>query len=84
MPSDDKVREELGMSKNQAAHRLRKILLFDFACRLGLDKCLRCGGQLTLDDFTIDHKESWLLCQLSYRCKYKSMIEFPMVIRTQT
>jgi hypothetical protein len=36
------------------------MLLFEFAKRLGLDKCVRCGEQLTIDDFTIDHVKAWL------------------------
>ena len=52
--------EQLGMDHTTAGHRLRKMLLFEFAKRLGLDKCFRCRKQLTIDDFTIDHKEPWL------------------------
>jgi hypothetical protein len=60
--SNDNKAAKLGVSIGTAGGRLRKALLFTFAQRLGLDVCYRCGVTLeTVDDFTIDHKQSWLL-----------------------
>jgi hypothetical protein len=62
MPKQDtKVEEarQLGISKATASSRLKKLLLFDFAKRLGLTECTRCKKALTADDFTIDHEKPW-------------------------
>jgi len=49
------------MDKGTAGARLRKLLLFEFAKRLGLADCARCGKPIeTIDDFTIDHLKAWL------------------------
>lgn len=51
---------QLGQTHAGAMIKLRKLLLFEFAKRLGLLNCIRCGEPiLTEDDFTIDHKKEW-------------------------
>jgi hypothetical protein len=50
----------LGLPPGSAANRLRKILMFDMACKLGLLTCFRCGNQIeTPAEFSIDHKIAW-------------------------
>lgn len=57
MASDDGL---LGIPRTTATHRLRKLILFDFAQRLGLDQCFRCGQRIEgIDDLSIEHKEPW-------------------------
>ncbi len=60
MPSVEAKDKFLGIKYGTACHRLRKSLLFDFAVKLGYDKCFRCGEALSEKDFTMDHKENWL------------------------
>lgn len=48
----------LGMNFVTARNRLDRDLLFQFATQLG-HKCYRCGGELTRDSFSVDHKENW-------------------------
>jgi len=51
----------LGMSHGTAANRLRKIILFSLVCRLKLNMCYRCDGEiLSVGDLSIEHKEPWL------------------------
>lgn len=55
-----KYAESIGF--NQVAHARRvlmKILMFNYAKRLGLANCYRCKKELELSDFTIDHIEGW-------------------------
>jgi hypothetical protein len=61
MPDDNKKRSEiLGMPFGTACYRLRKLLLFSLTQKLGENLCFRCGEViLTVEDFTIDHKEAW-------------------------
>jgi hypothetical protein len=52
---------QLGMSMGTASGRLKKLLLFSMAQRLGEDVCFRCANKIeSVDDFTIDHKKDWL------------------------
>ena len=57
--SDKKKAELLGMNPATAAHRLRQNLLFDFVVKSGA-KCFRCGEELTREDFSVEHKSSWV------------------------
>jgi hypothetical protein len=51
----------LGMPFGTATGKLRKSILFDFAGKLELLSCFRCGLNISsIDDFSIDHKQSWL------------------------
>lgn len=56
----DRHRRIFGMSKGAANSRLRKALLFEFAKRLELLTCHRCGEQIeTIDEFSIEHTVAW-------------------------
>lgn len=58
--SNRKNAEALGMPVGTALNRLRKMVLFDMARRLGEDVCYRCGKKIESEnDFTLEHKESW-------------------------
>jgi hypothetical protein len=50
---------QLGMNASTASNRLVKDLLFKFATDAG-NKCYRCGGDLTRDTFSIEHKQPWI------------------------
>jgi hypothetical protein len=50
----------LGMPHGTARNRLVKRLLFRFISLLKLDTCFVCGKELTLDTFSIEHKQPWL------------------------
>jgi hypothetical protein len=54
-----KKREQLGMDPGGASVRLNRDLLFKFVMSSG-EKCFRCGGELTRETFSIEHKEPWL------------------------
>ena len=52
--------DQLGMPFGTASGRLRKMLLFDMARRLGENVCYHCGEMMdSPDDFTIEHKVPW-------------------------
>lgn len=54
-------RQQLGMDAGTAQSRLRKMLLFRLAGRLGLTICYRCGRKISsCRDLSIDHKVDWL------------------------
>lgn len=49
------------MDCGTATHRLRKLLMFSMAQRLGMTVCFRCSRDIeSADDLSIDHKQSWL------------------------
>ncbi len=53
--------EFLGMPIGTASNRLRKMVLFQLAQRLGLDHCYRCGELIeSAENLSIDHMEDWL------------------------
>lgn len=53
--------EQLGMPFSRASHRLKKMIMFDLAQRLGLDDCFRCEGKIESHvDLSIDHRVDWL------------------------
>lgn len=54
----EKKSQLLGMSFITARYRLDRDLLFKFAVQLG-HKCYRCQGELTREDFSVDHVENW-------------------------
>lgn len=51
--------EKLCMNHRSACTRLTRDLLFKYIIKAG-HKCFRCGGELTRETFSIDHKVSWL------------------------
>lgn len=58
--SNKKKAEILGVPLGTACYKLRKLLLFSLAQKLGENVCFRCGALiLTVEAFTIDHKEAW-------------------------
>lgn len=54
-----KKRERLGMNPSTARNRLIKTLLFKFVVNAG-HKCYRCGKELSIDTFSVDHILPWL------------------------
>ena len=50
----------LGMSISSASNRLNRDLIYKLATDLGLMVCYRCGGSVSRDKFSIDHKVDWL------------------------
>ena len=56
-----KKTEQLGMPHGTASGQLRKAILFDLACKLGLNMCHRCGKEIkTKRELSIDHIKKWL------------------------
>ena len=61
--------DALGMSFGAAANKLRKMILFSLVCRLGLNMCYRCDGEiLSVDDLSIEHMEPWLRADDPVQC----------------
>ena len=57
-----KIEALLGDKLSTAKSRLNKLLMFELAKKCNMETCYRCGTEIeTCEDFTIDHKESWLL-----------------------
>jgi hypothetical protein len=57
--SKQRKMEQLGMNPSTASNRLVKDILFDFVQKAG-HKCYHCGGEMTREDFSIEHKQHWL------------------------
>lgn len=49
----------LGMDAGTASNKLVKDILFKYIFEAG-HKCFRCGGELTRDTFSIEHKTAWM------------------------
>lgn len=56
---------ELGMPVGTAHARLKRALLFRYIEMAGENACFRCGSPMTVDDYSIDHKEPWIGGDLS-------------------
>ncbi len=54
----DKRHIQLGMNPSTASNRLVKDILFTQVAKES--SCHRCGGELTRENFSIEHKEAWL------------------------
>jgi len=54
-----KKQNQLGMNPSTASGRLVKDLLFKFV-KEKHPNCFRCGGPLTRETFSIEHKTPWL------------------------
>jgi hypothetical protein len=53
-------KSELGLLPTTANLRLSRSLLFNYAKRLGMGNCFRCGKEIiSIEDFTLDHKQEW-------------------------
>lgn len=50
---------QLGMNPGTASYRLVKDLLFSYVEKSG-EKCFQCKGDLTRDNFSVEHKIPWL------------------------
>ena len=51
----------LGMPHGTAQNRLRKMIIFHLAQKLGEDFCFKCGQRIeTAEELSIDHKVPWL------------------------
>ena len=60
-PGHLKKKSQLGMDAGTAAHRLRKLIMFDLLKKLKLNYCYRCGAEIEkIDELSIEHKEPWL------------------------
>ena len=59
-PATKRKTKFLGENHNTAVLRLKKNLLFKYVSQSKDSDCYRCGEPLTLDDFTVDHKEPWM------------------------
>lgn len=56
----ERKKEQLGVNPSTAYGRLKKAIMYDFAKRLDLDTCYRCGDRIELlSEFTVEHKEPW-------------------------
>jgi len=51
--------EVLEITFGKANNILRRSLLFSFIVKLGINKCYRCNLPMTLDNYSIEHIESW-------------------------
>lgn len=57
----DKKKEQLGINPSTAQHKLRKLILFSFVKRLGLDECYQCKCKIeNVEELSIEHKVPWL------------------------
>ena len=57
-----KKKSLLGVAATSASVRLHRMLLYQFARDAGKLDCFRCGGYIeSLTEFSIDHKEAWML-----------------------
>jgi hypothetical protein len=54
----------LGMPFGTAAHRLRKLVMFDLVKKCSLSVCYRCGKEIQdADELSIEHKNGWQLTE---------------------
>lgn len=57
-----KIEELLGEKLSTAKSKLNKMLMFELAKKCNMATCFRCGHKIEdIGEFTIDHKESWIL-----------------------
>lgn len=57
-----KIEELLGEKLSTAKSKLNKLLMFELAKKCNMDTCFCCGKKIeNIEEFTIEHKESWLL-----------------------
>lgn len=51
---------QLGMPYGTASNRLKRMILFSFAKRLGEDICFKCGQRIeTVEHLSVEHKLPW-------------------------
>lgn len=52
---------QLGMPIGTAMGRLRKMIMFQFVQKAGMDNCFRCGKKIeTVHELSVEHKKTWL------------------------
>lgn len=56
----NKKADQLGMNPSTAQNRLTKDILFSLVVETGKNMCHQCGGEITRDNFSIEHKKPWL------------------------
>jgi hypothetical protein len=62
--STKKKNDLLGIPFGTASARLRKMLIFRMAQKLGEDICYRCGKKIeNIEELSIEHKTSWQLSE---------------------
>lgn len=53
--------QQLGMPIGTAMARLKKMMMFQMAQKLGQDICYRCGKRIeTVKEISVEHKKTWL------------------------
>jgi hypothetical protein len=58
--SNEKKSATLGMPHGTAAHRLRKMILFDLLKRHNENVCVRCSGLIeTVEELSVEHIKPW-------------------------
>ena len=55
-----KKEQQLGMNPSTASNRLVKDILWKYIQASSDDMCFRCGLSMSRDNFSIEHKDSWL------------------------
>lgn len=55
-----KKSQQLGMNPATASNRLTKDILFHLVVETGKNMCHQCGGEITRDNFSIEHITPWL------------------------
>jgi hypothetical protein len=55
-----KKQQQLGMNPSTASNRLVKDTLWRLVVQAEQNVCYRCGGPMTRETFSIEHKEAWL------------------------
>lgn len=60
-PPVERRRDQLGMPMGTAAHRLRKMIMFDLIQKTNQDFCFVCDERIeTPEELSIEHKRPWL------------------------
>lgn len=52
-------KKQLGMEPSKARYQLIKMIVYDFICKEHI-VCYRCKSEMSLDDYSIEHKKPWL------------------------
>lgn len=56
----EKKKEQLGMHPSTASGKLLRDIIFESVVIKNKHTCYLCGGELTRDTFSIEHKDPWL------------------------
>lgn len=52
--------QQLGIDYGTASSRLKKMILWSFIEKLKLTNCYRCNLSMSLETYSVDHKNPWL------------------------